>query len=83
MKDAKMLIWLSQMGLGVAAPLGGCILLSVWLQRRFSLGNWVIVAGVLLGLICGAEGLISALKAADRMREKTKEEPPVSFNEHE
>ena len=42
MKDLSMLVWLSQLGLSVAAPLAGFILLAVWLNERFSLGVWVI-----------------------------------------
>ena len=84
MKDMKLLIWLTQLGLSVAVPLGGFILLAVWLQNRFDWGNWVIVVGVILGVLCAAEGLLSSLKAMKRMAKKDKEEaPPVSFNDHE
>lgn len=84
MKDMKLLIWLTQLGLSVAVPLGGFILLAVWLQNRFSWGNWVIVVGIILGAICAAEGLFSSLKAMRRMSGKDKEEaPPISFNDHE
>lgn len=83
MKDAKLLIWLSQLGLSVAAPLGGFILLAVWLKKHFAWGDWVIVVGVLLGIICAVEGFLSTLKAADMIGKKKNEKPPISFNEHE
>lgn len=84
MKDMKLLIWITQLGLSVAVPLGGFILLAVWLKNRFAWGNWVIIVGVVIGILCAAEGLLSSLKTMKRMAKKDKEEvPPVSFNDHE
>lgn len=85
MKDMKLLIWVTQLGLSVAAPLGGFILLAVWLRERFQWGNWVIIVGACLGAVCAAEGLLSSIRAMRRMsdREKKEEVPPVSFNDHE
>lgn len=85
MKDLSMLVWLSQLGLSVAAPLAGFILLAVWLNERFSLGVWVIWVGVVLGLIVAIQGLRSSLKTLEQLsRSKSeKEPPPVSFNDHD
>ena len=84
MKDMKLLIWMTQLGLSVAVPLGGFLLVAVWLKNRFAWGNWVVIVGLVLGVICAAEGLMSSLKAMKRMAKKEKEEtPPVSFNDHE
>ena len=85
MKDMKLLIWVTQLGLSVAAPLGGFILLAVWLRSRFQWGNWVIVVGAVLGAVCAAEGLLSSIRAMKRMTDQGKEpqDPPVSFNDHE
>ena len=47
MKDMKLLIWLTQLGLSVAGPLVGFILLALWLRQRFDLGIWVLVIGIL------------------------------------
>ena len=84
MKEWRMLIWLSQVGLSVAAPLAGFILISVWLKNRFQLGGWVIVLGCAAGLISAADSLRNTLKAMAFMdRKKDDEETPVSFNHHE
>ena len=84
MKDMKLLIWLTQLGLSVAVPLGGFLLLTIWLRDRFDLGAWIVIAGVVLGVLCAFEGLRSSLKAMKVMAKKDKEEtPPVSFNDHE
>ena len=37
MKDLSLLVWLTQLGLSVAVPLAGFILLAVWLRSRFGL----------------------------------------------
>lgn len=83
MKNMNLLIWITQLGISVAVPLGGFILLAVWLRNRFDWGNWVVIAGLVLGVVCAAEGLWSSLRAMKRMAQKDEEEePPVSFNDH-
>ncbi|MBQ6852453.1 MAG: AtpZ/AtpI family protein [Oscillospiraceae bacterium] len=83
MKNLSLLIWLTQLGLSVAMPLGGFLLLAVWLRQRFDWGVWVIIAGVVLGLICAADGLRTSLKAMERMsRQKKEDDGTVSFNDH-
>jgi len=84
MKNLSLLVWLTQLGLSTALPLGGFVLLAVWLRQRFDWGVWVIVAGVVVGLICAIDGLRNSLKAMERMaKDEKKEPPPVSFNDHE
>lgn len=84
MKDLSLLVWLTQLGLSVAFPLAGCTLLAVWLHRRFSLGVWVIILGILLGLFLAIDGLRVSLKAMERISKQNKDSPPpVSFNDHD
>ena len=79
-----MLIWLTQLGLSVAIPLGGFVLLAMWLQNQFQWGSWVLIVGVILGFLGAADGLRTSLKAMDTMAKGRKEEkPPVSFNDHD
>lgn len=84
MKKINLLIWLTQLGLSVVVPLGGFILLALWLRQSFGWGDWVIIVGVLLGVVCAVDGLRTSLKAMERMSKDKKEEqaPPVSFNDH-
>ena len=83
MKNLNLLVWLSQLGLSVALPLAGFVVLGVWLHRQFSLGVWVIIVCALVGVICAIDGLRNSLKAMDRMAGKDKKDkPPVSYNEH-
>ena len=83
MKNLSMLVWLTQLGLSVALPLGGFVILGVWLKNQFSLGVWVVIVCALIGLICAIDGLRTSLKAMERLaKDKKEENPPVSFNDH-
>lgn len=79
-----MLIWVTQLGLSVAFPLGGFILLALWLRSAFNWGTWVIWVGLAFGLVGAVQGFRDSLKAMDRVfPERHREESPaVSFNEH-
>lgn len=87
MKDLTLIVYLTQLGLSVALPMAGFVLLAVWLRNTLNWGQWVIFVGIGLGLICAIEGLLSTLKALDRIsrkrRGKDDDPPPVSFNDHE
>ena len=84
MKDLNMLVWMTQLGLSVALPPLGFILLAVWLRNSWGWGDWVIWAGSVLGIVCAIDGLRISLKAMDRLIGDKKEQvPPVSFNDHD
>jgi len=85
MKNVNLLIWLTQLGISVAAPSGGIIWLGVWLRQRFGFGVWVVLAGVFVGIVCAIDGLRTSLRAMEKMSENKNadEPPPVSFNDHE
>ena len=84
MKDLTLLVWLTQLGLSVAFPLAGFILLAVWLRSSFGWGDWVIWVGLILGLTGAVNGFRHSLKAMElQSRGKKKNDPPpVVFNEH-
>lgn len=84
MKNLHLLVWLTQLGLSTAVPLAGFVLLAVWLKNRFDLGLWVVLLGIGLGLFCAVDGFVRNLKVLNRLsKDKEKEEPPVSFGEHD
>ena len=83
MKDLNLLVWLTQLGLSAVVPLGGFILLAVWLRNTFSLGGWVIAVGIVLGVFCAARGFWHALKLMERMAQDKKDPPPPAFNDHD
>lgn len=85
MKDLKLLVWLTQLGFSVGFPLAGFVLLGSWLHRSCNWGSWTVWVGILLGILGAADGLRTSLKAMELMSKdpKTKkDEPPVSFNDH-
>ena len=84
MKDLRLLIWLTQLGTSIVFPLCGFTWLAMWLRTRFGLGVWIVIAGVLVGVVCAVDGFRTSLKAMERMANNKEQEPlPVSFNEHE
>ncbi len=85
MKNLNMLVWLTQLGLSVAGPLTGFILVAVWLRQRFGLGVWVLIIGILLGISGAVDGFRVSMKAMEQMsKDKAGENDPptVSFNDH-
>lgn len=85
MKDLSLLVWLTQLGLSVALPFGGFILLALWLQSEWGWGQWVLWVGIVLGVICAIDGFRSSIKAMERLskRKDDPEPPAVSFNDHD
>ena len=84
MKEVNLLVWLTQLGLSFIVPLGGFLLLAVWLYKSCGWGVWVIWAGLALGIYCAVASIRSSLQAMNfisRNRKNT-EPPPVSFNDH-
>ena len=86
-KDVSLLVMIGQLGLSVAVPLAGCLILVVWLRNKFSLGIWVIFVGAVLGGILAISGFRSTLKTmediAKRGDEKDKKPPVTGFNSHD
>lgn len=82
LKDVSLLVFLSQLGLGVALPLGGFVVLGVWLRRWLDLGVWIVLVFTALGALMAIQGFINTLKTMNRMAKKP-EEDVLSYNEHE
>lgn len=84
MKDLSMLVWLSQVGISVAAPPVVLILLALWLRNRFALGSWCVWAALILGIYCAVSGLRQSLRLMEKMSRKNGSDTPnvPGFNEH-
>ena len=78
MKELSLIIWLTQLGVSVALPMGGFIWLAVRLRDTYQLGAWAIIAGAVLGIAGAADGLRYSLKAMELMSrdKKEKKQPP-------
>ena len=84
MKEMSLFVFVTQLGLSVAVPLGGFIFLGIWLRQQFDLGIWVVLMGIFLGIVTAVDGLRSSLKAMERLsKDKKQDPPPVSFNNHQ
>jgi len=85
MKDLGLMAWLTQLGMSVAIPIVAFVFLAIYLQNKFKLGKWIIIAGVVIGFLCAIRGFIYSLQTLDRVanRKKDKDVSPVSFNDHE
>lgn len=83
-KDINLLVWLTQLGISVAVPLAGFVVLGVWLHTSRGWGRWVIIAGLVFGISSAISGLRSSLKFLDGMASrKETDPPPLSFNDHD
>ena len=84
MKDLNLIIWLTQLGINVALPMAGFVLLGVWLHNSAGWGQWTIWAGIIVGMISAINGFRSLLKALAPLAKtkKEQEKPTVSFNDH-
>ena len=70
MRTLRFMSWLTQAGVSVAAPLVLCIGGGLWVYHQFSLGPWVIVLAVVLGLGGAACSLLTFFRVIQREAEK-------------
>lgn len=86
MKNLHLLVWLTQLGLSIAAPLVGFVWLAVWLRERYGLGLWVVLLGIGLGIYGAIDGLRSSLRTLEKLSrkdQKEEDEPTLNFNDHD
>ncbi len=84
MKQINLALWITQLGLSTALPLVGFVFLGIWVRDSFGWGQWVVWAGVALGVYTAVTGFLSALKMMRQLVKPPKQEkPPLSFNDHE
>lgn len=73
----KYLVWVSTLGVSLAAPILLGVLGAHWLQTRFSLGSWCMVLGIVLGLATAGVNLAKFLRFMQREANKRdKEDKP-------
>ena len=82
LKDVSLLVFLSQLGLGVVLPLAGFVLLGVWLRQALGVGVWIVILFTALGLFFAVQGFVTTLKTMNRIAKKP-EDQPLSYNEHD
>ena len=75
----KNLTYLTQLGLTIALPLVFCIFGASWLQKRFELGSWIVLLGIILGIGSAACSLLEFIKTMNKKAKKS-QKPPRGFN---
>ncbi len=83
MKDLGMLVWITQLGMSVAAPLAGFTLLGVWLRKSLGVGVWVVIVLTSVGLISAVSSFKHTLSMLDSLERKKDGAASESFNKHE
>ena len=58
--------YLTQVGLSLATPIVLCLLGAYWLQERFDTGSWMMLAGLVIGLISGLINLWNFFKFVEK-----------------
>ncbi len=82
MKNANLLVFITQLGLSLVIPLACFGFLGAWLHYGLGWGRWVLITGIVLGAITGIQSLLGALKIMHRMSKGPSKETPKSYNDH-
>lgn len=82
-KLLRYLVWLTQLGLSVAVPLAGFIILGVWLHNSKGWGAWTVPLGILFGILGAVGGLYDGFKTLHRMMKADEEKPDFGYNRHD
>lgn len=56
LETLRLLSYVTQFGFSVMMPIVLCVMLGVWLNLRFGIGEWLIVVLLVVGLISGGCG---------------------------
>lgn len=74
------LSWLTQLGLSIAMPLLLCIGAAVWLQKHFGWAEWVVLVGILVGLVSAGCSFYEFCRMMKRQTKRRRDDEPHSFN---
>lgn len=70
----KNLSMLSQLGISVITPPLLCIIATLWLKEKFSLGDWVVIVGIIFGTASGIVSLVNYMKIGLKDAKKSQKE---------
>ena len=86
MKIARMLALFGQLGFTIVTPPIVLALLAHWLQKRFSMGSWIMLIAIVLGLVasgCGVWQYYRRITAYEKKQEKEHRSVGTVFYHHE
>ena len=80
-KALKNLALISQLAINMIVPILGAVLLANWLMKRYSVGNWIIIIAVILGVTTGAMSVWKLLRNSVREAERNAREYRDNFRQ--
>ncbi len=69
----RYLTYFTQVGITMVTPPLLGVFGALWLRKRFGLGNWVVIFGILLGIAVALCGLRDFLRLTEREARKSEE----------
>lgn len=75
----KYLGLISQLSISMITPIFMMLALCVWLKNRFSLGNWIVIAGLLLGVGSGLSSVWTFVRSFLREGQRQQQEYEEQF----
>lgn len=69
--------WLAlagQLGFALITPIILCTVTAYWLSRRFALGGWIVIVGILIGLGGAAVSFVQVARLMQRAARKREDE---------
>ncbi len=82
-KVLRYLVWLTQLGLSVAVPPVGFILLGSWLHKSRGWGGWTVPVGIALGVLGAVGGLVDSFRTLLRMVKADEDAARPGYNQHD
>ena len=84
MKILNLLMWVTQFGVSVIFPTCFFLIVAVWLQNRFDLGVWIVIALGILGVMTSVSTAKACLKSLQKAAEEASgsKKKPIAFNDH-
>lgn len=65
-KNMKALAWMTQFGLNMVTPIVLCIIVAAWLKNKFNIGDWIIIAAVVIGVGSSFVNMFSFIKTVKK-----------------
>lgn len=62
--------YLTQLGFSIAFPMIFCTVAALQLSRKFGLGSWIVLAGVLFGMVSGISCFLTFAQSMVRRSRK-------------
>ena len=57
---------ITQFGLNMVTPIVLCTIAAVWVNNRFNIGGWVVVAGIVLGVAASGLNMVNFMKTVKK-----------------